>query len=55
MRREKWAVLPYGPAEVFGRPWLIKPEVRQLVLERAPHLLKPRRRTVVGSRVSGQL
>jgi hypothetical protein len=43
MRRDTWAVLPYGPVEVFGQPWLIKPEVRELILVRAPHLLRPRR------------
>lgn len=48
MRRDRWAVLEFGPAEVFGRPQLIAPEVRILVRERAPHLLRPaRRRRVV--------
>jgi very-short-patch-repair endonuclease len=49
MRREGWRVLDYGPAEVFGRPWEIAPEVRQLVQERAPHLLRrrPSRQRVV--------
>ncbi len=39
MRRAGWVVLFYGPAEVFGRPWQIAPEVRQLIAERAPELL----------------
>jgi hypothetical protein len=49
MRRDEWAVYPYGPAEVFGTPWEIKPEVRLLIERRAPHLLPSgrRRRTVV--------
>ena len=52
LRRHGWLVLLYGPAEVFGRPWQIGPELRQLVRQRAPHLL-PRR--VVSSRTNGQL
>jgi len=28
LRREGWLVFPYGPAEVFGRPWEIEQEVR---------------------------
>jgi hypothetical protein len=44
MRRDKWVVLPYGPVEVFGQPWLIKPEVRELIAARAPQLLPRRRR-----------
>ncbi|HEY2298640.1 MAG TPA: hypothetical protein VGH43_12985 [Jatrophihabitans sp.] len=43
MRRNEWLTLPYGPAEVFGRPYLIKPEVRELIRVRAPHLLRPSR------------
>jgi hypothetical protein len=43
VRRDDWVMLPYGPAEVFGRPWLIKPEVRELIQVRAPHLLRRRR------------
>ena len=39
MRRDEWLTIPYGPAEVFGQPYLIKPEIRQLVRLRAPHLL----------------
>jgi hypothetical protein len=39
MRRDEWMTIPYGPAEVFGQPYLIKPEVRRLVQLRAPHLL----------------
>lgn len=38
MRRDRWVVIEYGPAEVFGRPQLIAPELRLLVRERAPHL-----------------
>ncbi|HEY2271247.1 MAG TPA: hypothetical protein VGH30_00625 [Jatrophihabitantaceae bacterium] len=57
MRNGEWAVVPYGPAEVFNRPWQIKQEVRRLIIARAPHLLPARRpiRTVVSSRVSGDL
>jgi hypothetical protein len=43
MRRDTWLTLPYGPAEVFGQPYLIKPEVRELIRMRAPHLLPSRR------------
>jgi hypothetical protein len=46
MRRDTWLTLPYGPAEVLGQPYLIKPEVRELIRIRAPHLLpraRPRR------------
>lgn len=42
-RRDKWLMLPYGPAEVFGRPWEIEDEVRIAIGERAPHLLRGRR------------
>jgi very-short-patch-repair endonuclease len=49
MRGERWLVIEYGPAEVFGRPWQIAPELRSVVRERAPQLM---RRT---SRASGQL
>jgi hypothetical protein len=44
LRRAGWATIVYGPAEVFGRPWQIAPELRQLIRERAPHLLRPRPR-----------
>jgi hypothetical protein len=44
MRRDTWLTLPYGPAEVYGQPYLIKPEVRELIRVRAPHLLRPVRR-----------
>jgi hypothetical protein len=44
MRDEDWLSLPYGPAEVFKRPWQIAPEVRKYVRERAPHLLRRVRR-----------
>jgi len=44
MRADGWLTLDYGPAEVFGRPWTIAPEVRAELLERAPHLVSPERR-----------
>lgn len=48
MRRDTWLTIPYGPAEVFGQPYLIKPEIRELVRLRAPQLLpRPRARRVV--------
>jgi hypothetical protein len=40
MRDERWLVLEYGPAEVFGRPWKIAPELVHHVRERAPRLLR---------------
>lgn len=40
LRAEGWLVLPYGPAEVFGRPWQITSEVRAAVRARAPGLLR---------------
>ena len=47
MRRSAWLTIPYGPTEVFGQPYLIKPEVREWIRLRAPHLLpkasRPRR------------
>jgi hypothetical protein len=43
MRRDRWLTLEYGPAEVFGRPWQIAPELRHVVRVRAPHLLRSRR------------
>ena len=44
MRRDEWMTVPYGPAEVFGRPYLIKPEIRELIRQRAPFVLpKPLR------------
>lgn len=43
-RGERWLMLPYGPAEVFKRPWEIRGEVRAEVATRAQHLIaKPRR------------
>lgn len=39
LRSEGWLVLPYGPAEVFGRPWQIECEIRAAIRERAPQLL----------------
>jgi hypothetical protein len=49
MRRSTWLTIPYGPSEVFGQPYLIKPEVREWIRVRAPHLLPkpPRPRRVV--------
>jgi hypothetical protein len=47
LRAERWLALPYGPAQVFGRPWEIRAEVRSVVRERAPQLISrrpPRRR-----------
>lgn len=44
VRRNDWAILPFGPAEVFGEPWLIWDEVRALVEVRAPQLLGERAR-----------
>ena len=41
LRAEGWLVLPYGPAEVFSRPWEITGEVRAAIRQRSPHLLKP--------------
>lgn len=46
LRHEGWLCLAYGPAEVFGRPWQIRPELRRLIRARAPHLLRPARRVV---------
>ena len=43
LRHNDWLTLQYGPAQVFGRPWLIAPEVRNLLLRRAPELLRPTR------------
>jgi very-short-patch-repair endonuclease len=43
LRRWGWIVLAYGPAQVFARPWEIAPEVRRLLAERAPDLLRGRR------------
>lgn len=40
MRRQGWLTLLYGPSEVFGRPWEIRPEVRALIADRAPGLLR---------------
>lgn len=49
LRRAGWLGIPYGPAEVFGRPWQIAPELRAHIRERAPHLLRPRRLRRVAS------
>lgn len=35
LRRDDWLVLCYGPAEVFGRPWQIGPELITLHRERS--------------------
>jgi hypothetical protein len=53
LRREGWTCLLYGPAEVFGRPGQIAPEVRSLVRARAPHLLRDHERRVVTRAASG--
>jgi hypothetical protein len=42
LRREGWLGIPFGPAEVFGRPWQIAPELRELIRQRAPHLPRTR-------------
>ena len=52
LRRAGWLALLYGPAEVFGRPWQIGPELRQLVRQRAPHLLRGDRKVGVRQIVS---
>lgn len=44
LRNDRWECVPYGPAEVFGRPWTIAPEVRAILLERAPQLVRATRR-----------
>ncbi|UQX89949.1 DUF559 domain-containing protein [Jatrophihabitans telluris] len=38
LRRAGWMLLNYGPAEVFGRPEQIAPELRHLVQRRAPQV-----------------
>lgn len=43
VRREHWLPLPFGPAEVFRRPWEIRAEVRREIRSRAPHLLRSTR------------
>lgn len=44
LRQRGWLMLLYGPAQVFGRPWQIGPELCQLVRERAPDIrLRPAR------------
>jgi very-short-patch-repair endonuclease len=53
LRQRGWLVLYYGPAQVFRRPWQIGPELRQLVEQRCPGLL--RRPRVGSSGTSGQL
>lgn len=42
IRADGWLCLYYGPAEVFGRPWTIRPEVHAEIAHRAPHLLRGR-------------
>jgi hypothetical protein len=39
MRADGWLCLMYGPNEVFGRPWTIRPEIRAELARRAPHLI----------------
>lgn len=53
LRQRGWLVLYYGPAEVFRRPWQIGPELRQLMEQRCPGLLRPAR--VGSSGTNGQL
>jgi len=36
MREQGWLVHPYGPAEVFGRPWAIRAQVRSDIQRRGP-------------------
>jgi hypothetical protein len=43
LRVEGWLCLLYGPAEVFGRPWQIAPELTRFIGQRAGHLLRRRR------------
>lgn len=51
LRHNGWLMLPYGPAQVFKRPWEIAPELRSLVAVRAPQLLSQER--VARNRSSG--
>jgi hypothetical protein len=44
LRQAGWLCLPYGPAEVFRRPYAVAAEVRADVRLRAPHVLPPVRR-----------
>jgi hypothetical protein len=44
LRADDWLTYLYGPAEVFGRPWSIAPEVRAVIRVRAPHLIALERR-----------
>jgi hypothetical protein len=55
LRREGWLCCLYGPAEVFGRPWEIKAEVRALLTRRAPALVRRHRPRVVTYASSGHL
>jgi hypothetical protein len=55
LRREGWEVREFGPAEVFGAPWQVAPELRALIRARAPHLLRVGRRRVVTFDPNGQL
>lgn len=40
LRGSGWLCLPYGPAEVFRRPWTVAAEVMGEVRRNAPHLLR---------------
>ncbi len=40
LRREGWLCIEYGPAEVFGRPWQIAPDLERELAARAPQLLR---------------
>lgn len=42
LRRANWLCIEYGPAEVFGRPWEIAPELHDHIRSRAPRLFVPR-------------
>ncbi len=52
LRANGWAVLAYGPAETFTRPWTAPNEVRAVLRVRAPHLLL---RRVGDNAASGQV
>ncbi len=55
LRRAGWLVIPYGPAEVFGRPWQIASDVRSELRRRAPELLRLSTRRVATSGPGGPL
>jgi hypothetical protein len=41
----RWLSVPFGPAEVFGRPWTLAPLVRGFIELRAPGWLREWRDT----------